>query len=199
MTNLLSQLNQTAYQKPEANTKVKLPVFDDYIAKTLAKLDRSISDAKGRYQEDKAYGNAKPSLNWKVVKTDKRINNGEGTDAEVCEVWLKVGISKFPLGQDNEGNDVFTSEQPSQNLVQALEVLRNTIVQIDENRDSDDAQIFYSLAIKSARPNGLPSSDTNKGKDGWGFDYQQDQWIALSSEDEGWTWNEDENVYVQND
>ena len=68
--------------------KVQEPIFDKYVRTTLEKIEQSISDANGRYNEGKAYAKAKPSQNWKVV------NKTESLEQEEVRVWLKIGVKK---------------------------------------------------------------------------------------------------------
>jgi hypothetical protein len=139
-----------------ATQKESKPIFDTYIEKTLAKIDKSISDAKGRYHSDGklTYKDPKPSQNWKVYGKADRIED------EKVRVWLKVGIKKVVLGDiyDDNGNlvkenaDVIPVKNAQQNLVPVLEEMRSNIEWISNNRDSQEAKDFHKLAIASATP-----------------------------------------------
>ena len=75
--NIQSAVEAKIVRKPAAE-KEPVRIFDRYVEQTLAKLDRSISDARGRYEEGKQYAVAKPSLNWKVVnKVDDLSKNAK--------------------------------------------------------------------------------------------------------------------------
>lgn len=221
-----NQLSELAYVKPTSKAKdEQLPIFERAMKAARQKLQRSISDAEGRYVDGKAYGNAKPSLLWRVVKTDKTVNNGDGLEAEVCRVNLKVGISKYPLGvqtwkedtelldengaviarfskgevkKDEDGNDVikYDEEVASGNLIALLNTLGSLLDFIDENRDSEEAEVFAGMAIAGLKPKSAPSLTQNPGKTGWGYDEEEDRWIAVCEAD-GWTWNEDESAFLR--
>lgn len=187
----LKNLNKTAYTRPVAK-KVEEALFDKYVRITLEKLDRSISDAKGRYVDGKAYGNAKPSQNWKVVKTDKLIDNGESLASEVCRIWLKIGIRLVDIAPaidregkvitDENGDVVMASftDQPSSELISTLELLRDSVVKINNERKSEEAKVFAQMAIDSGKPKSAPSQKTNPGKTAWQYDGAVDRWIAVA-------------------
>ena len=145
MTNLM-KLNLTSIQEnkiqPRAKVaKLKETVFDKYIRMTLEKLETSISDANGRYVEEKAYANAKPSQNWKVVKTNTNLLD------EVVAVWLKVGIKKVAIDGDETVVKV-----PASALIAVLEEFKAEIESYRDNPTSDDAKAFQQVAIEQAKP-----------------------------------------------
>lgn len=156
-----------------AAEKEIVPIFDDYIAKTLKKLDKSISDAQGRYQSDGklTYKDAKPSQNWKVFGKSTSLAD------EKVRVWLKVGIKKVVLGDiyDDNGNlvkkdaDIIPVKNAQENLIPVLEEMRSNIEYIRDNRDSEAAKEFWELAKASAKPR------TNG--DDYKYDKKSDSWV----------------------
>lgn len=157
-----------------AAEKEIVPIFDDYIAKTLKKLDKSISDAQGRYQSDGklTYKDAKPSQNWKVFgKKDVPLSE------EKVRVWLKVGIKKVVLGDIYDDNgalvkkdaDIIPVKNAQENLIPVLEEMRSNIEYIRDNRDSEAAQEFWELAKASAKPR------TNG--EAYKYDKKSDTWV----------------------
>lgn len=152
--NIQSAIQNAAVRTAKA--KESKPIFDTYIEKTLAKIDKSISDAQGRYHSDGklTYKDAKPSQNWKV------FGKADNLADEKVRVWLKVGIKKVILGDivDANGNvvkkdaDVIPVEKAQQNLIPVLEEMRSNIEWIAANRDSEEAKDFHKLAIASATP-----------------------------------------------
>ena len=176
--NIKSALQNAAVRT--AAEKEIVPIFDDYIAKTLAKIDKSISDAEGRYKSDGklTYKDAKPSQNWKVFgKKDVPLSE------EKVRVWLKVGIKKVVLGDIYDENgvlvkkdaDIIPVKNAQENLIPVLEELRANIEYIRDNRDSQDAKDFWELAKASAKPR------TNG--DDYKYDKKSDTWV-LKAEDE---------------
>ena len=168
---------QSAIQNAAVRTAAEkeiVPIFDDYIAKTLAKIDKSISDAEGRYKSDGklTYKDAKPSQNWKVFgKKDVPLSE------EKVRVWLKVGIKKIVLGDiyDDNGNlvkedaDIIPVKNAQQNLIPVLEELRANVEFWRDNRDSQDAKDFWEIAKASAKPR------TNG--DDYKYDKKSDTWV----------------------
>jgi len=176
--NIQSAISNAAVRT--AAEKEIVPIFDDYIAKTLAKIDKSISDAQGRYQSDGklTYKDAKPSQNWKVFgKKDVPLSE------EKVRVWLKVGIKKVVLGDIYDDNgvlvkkdaDIIPVKNAQENLIPVLEEMRSNIEYIRDNRDSEAAKDFWELAKASAKPR------TNG--DDYEWDEKSDTWV-LKDEDE---------------
>ena len=151
--------------------KVIEPIFDKVVRQTLAKLEQSISDANGRYTEGKAYAQAKPSKNWKVV-----TKNAESLDAENVEVWLKIGVKKASLFQDEQGNDVFSVKIPSSKLLETLNEMKENIEFLRENRDSAESKAFWQEAIEAQKPKSAPKTE---GKTGWEYNSESDTYIAV--------------------
>ena len=73
--------------KPKPAEKVVLTSFETQKGHLLARLEKSLSDAKGRYEEGKAYRDPKKSENWRVVKQDEDRN----LENDVVLVYLQVG------------------------------------------------------------------------------------------------------------
>jgi len=150
----------------EAKTVILESVFDKYVRITLEKIDRSISDARGRYEEGKAYGIAKPSLNWKVV--------GQKVDGEVmseeCLIWLKVGIKKV------EVNGLLQTKVSASTLIENLLEYRQMIEFVRDNRDSEAAQGFHQVAIDQARPKTL-----SKNGNEFTYDEDADRYVEVTS------------------
>jgi hypothetical protein len=165
--------NQVEPRAPKSDEPVA--IFERYVASTLAKLDKSISDAFGRYKmEGKAYTSPKPSENWKVISKE-----GTPREDEVVKVWLKVGIIKVVIGErkQKDGSSTEATSLPvknaAENLIPVLEEMKASIEAIAANRDSEEAQDFWKIAIKSAFPKAPP-------KDGgeWDYDPTSDTYIV---------------------
>ena len=121
-------------------------IFDKYVAITLDKLEISLSDARGRYEEGKAYARSKPSQNWRVVKAAPK---GESLLEERVECFLKIGIKKMVVGENGE---TVLGPIPAANLVPALEFWKQMVESIKEDPSSEVAKAFHEAAIEQARP-----------------------------------------------
>jgi maltodextrin utilization protein YvdJ len=150
--------------------KVQEPIFDKYVRTTLEKIEQSISDANGRYNEGKAYAKAKPSQNWKVV------NKTESLEQEEVRVWLKIGVKKQGLYLDDNGNEVFETKIPSSALLDTLNEFKQSVEFVRDNRDSDVAKEFWKEAIEAAKPKSAPKTE---GKTGWSYDEASDNYVAV--------------------
>ena len=140
-------------------------IFPKYVRLTLEKLDRSISDAKGRYQEGKSYANAKPSMNWRVVKS------ADSVAEEEVVVFLKIGISKMEIAPGKKELRI-----PASALVEVLEEMRSLIEGIKADPDSEQAQQFHEEAVKQAKPKSAPKAE---GMSGWEYDAESDSYLAV--------------------
>ena len=138
-------------QKEEA-----LPIFDRYIEKTLAKLDRSISDARGRYELGYAYSDSKPSENWKVIRGELKGEKPtpESLENEKVAVWLKIGIRKQVIGENGEK---ILKPIDSGALVAIHEEMKDQIESLRTmDRNSEGARAYWDEAILAAKPSSRP-------------------------------------------
>ena len=147
-------------------------IFDKYVRTTLEKIELSISDAKGRYEEGKAYTNPKPSKLWKVVKTAENLLE------EQVEIKLTIGIKKQTLftrdGVDYTDVKVYASE-----LIGWLERFKQTVESVRDNPTSAFAREFHQSAIEAAFPKSKPSPVRNPGKTAWEYNAELDNYIAI--------------------
>jgi hypothetical protein len=144
-------------------------ILPKYVALTLAKLELSISDAQGRYEQGKAYAMAKPSQNWKVVKP---APEGAVLESEEVSLWLKVGIKKQELTEDGATE----LRIPASALIPSLEEMVALIKFIEANPESVEAKAFHAEAIQQATPKSTPKEE---GKTGWEYDAGLDTYIAI--------------------
>ena len=163
--NIQTAVNNKIVRQPAASKQPER-IFDKYITSTLAKIDRSIADANGRYNTDgvASYKIPKPSLNWKVVGKADNVEN------ENVMVFLKVGIEKVVIDQETGATEL---KVPSSVLVSVLEEMRSNIESLVEDRESQEARDFWELPIKQAKPKTTP-------KDGgtWAYDGASDTYIV---------------------
>lgn len=75
-------------RKNAATAKKAEPIFQLYKNKTLAGLQRSIEEAKGRFEEKKPLEVYTPSKMWTVAKADQ---NQADTSKEIVSISLKCG------------------------------------------------------------------------------------------------------------
>ena len=132
-------------EKAPAKKKI-VRIFDKYVALTLEKLERSLSDAQGRYEEGKAYSSPVPSQNWRVVKAAPK---GESLLEERVECFLKIGIKKMVVGENGEA---VLGPIPAADLIPSLEFWKQMVESIKEDPSSDVAKAFHAAAIEQARP-----------------------------------------------
>ena len=152
-------------QKPEAGSKEVERIFAKYARLTLEKLERSISDAQGRYELGQSYSNPKPSLNWRVVKQADEVLNEE------VVVFLKVGISKVEIAEGKKELRV-----PATALIPALQEMKALIERIQADPESAEAKAFHAVAIEQAKPKSQPKAE---GKSGWKYDAESDSYLAV--------------------
>ena len=143
-------------------------IFPKYVALTLAKLEQSIADAQGRYELGKAYAQAKPSQNWKVVKP---APEGASLSEEEVLVWLKIGIKKQEIAEG-----AFELRIPASALIPTLEEMVALLKRIEANPESAEAKSFHAEAIQQAKPKSAPKE---AGKSGWEYDPAIDGYVAI--------------------
>ena len=143
-------------------------IFPKYVALTLAKLEQSIADAQGRYELGKAYSQAKPSQNWKVVKA---APEGASLMEEEVLVWLKIGIKKQEIAEGAKELRI-----PASALIPTLEEMVALVKRIEANPESAEAKAFHAEAILQAKPKSDPSAE---GKSGWKHDPELDGYVAI--------------------
>jgi hypothetical protein len=148
-------------------------IFDKYVRLTLEKIDQSISDAKGRYEESKAYTMAKPSQNWKVVKQAENLLDEE------LKIWLKIGIKKQGLYKNQNGVEVLEAKIKAKDLMKHLLSFKQSIEFVRDNRDTSIAREFHEVAIAQAKPKSKPAASQNPGKTDWQYDSESDSYIAI--------------------
>jgi hypothetical protein len=128
-------------------------IFDKYKRLTLAKLDKSISEGNGRYNQESAnyrpYSTAKPSLNWRVY------NKADSIEDELLEIWLKVGIKKVAIGQDENGNEILTKRYAPIDAIEELKSLREQVAGLTR----ENGKAFWDIAIKQAKPKTAPKDE----------------------------------------
>ena len=178
-------LQENQIQKPEPKDKEVEKVWDKQMKATRAKIERSLSDARGRYEEGKAYANAKPSTLWKVVKecppnADGSNRTNEQLAQEEVMVYLKIGLRKQVLFVEN-GKDIKEVKIPASQLIPALEGFNAMLDAAEANRDSDEGKAFHEAAIVAARPK---SRCTHEGMNAWEYSEDEDRWLAVFVEDD---------------
>ena len=175
--NIQTAVNNKIVRQPAASKQPER-IFDKYITSTLAKIDRSIADANGRYNTDgvASYKIPKPSLNWKVV------GKADSLEAETALVWLKVGIEKIVIGDIyNQETGELVKENAKEvpvkfaqaNLIPALEEMRSNIESIRDDRETQESKDFWELAIKQAKPKTQPKEGGE-----WVYDGASDTYIV---------------------
>jgi hypothetical protein len=132
-------------------------IFDKYKRMTLEKLETSISEGNGRYNQDsenyRPYSTAKPSLNWKVY------NKADNIDDELLEIWLKVGIKKVAIGQTANGDEIFTKRYAPMDAIEELKGLREQVAGLTR----ENGKAFWGVAIEQAKPKTKPTSKDKEG------------------------------------
>ena len=163
------------------------PIFTAYKKAALAKLDKSIEEAKGRY-DGEGTGPRKdptPSQNWRVKKklpfTTSEAGKIVADGDEDVMVFVKVGITKIEVNPDGD-----TEKQREEvgikgrALVQALNAFRDWIAGL-EKADGGDGDAFWELAIDEARPKTFPLTleAINAGLNTWQYDGVADQYFPV--------------------
>ena len=161
-----------AIQPRTASLKEVERIFDKYVRQTLEKIELSISDAKGRYEEGKAYTDPKPSKLWKVVK------KADTLEEEKVEIKLVIGIKKQVLFT-KDGVDHTSAKIKSPLLLKYLEAFKQKVEYARDNPTSDFGKEFHQSAIDAALPKSKPSPKTNPGKTDWEYDADSDTYIAI--------------------
>tara|TARA_B100000787_G_scaffold90141_1_gene66624 strand:- start:191 stop:715 length:525 start_codon:yes stop_codon:yes gene_type:complete len=164
--NFIIQQADQAIVKTVSAPKTLEPVFAKYQRMTLEKLDKSIIEAEGRYGEHaRPYTDTKPSQNWKVVgKKEALVAN------ETLEVWLKIGIEKVVIGQD----DAQTLRMTPTSAIAWLTAMRAQIASLTLETGKD----FHQVAIKQAKPKTAPKAE---GMSDWKYNPSTDLYEAVSS------------------
>ena len=164
------ELEQEAIQPQKRGSTEVEKIFDKYVRLTLEKIELSISDAKGRYEEGKAYTSAKPSQNWKVVKQADNLMDEE------LKIWLKIGIKKQGLYVNQNGVEVLEAKIKASDLMKNLLRFKQSIEFVRDNRDTDIAREFHEVAIQQAKPKSRP---VTPGMTDWQYDSESDSYIAI--------------------
>jgi hypothetical protein len=132
-------------------------IFDKYKRMTIEKLEKSISEGNGRYNQDsvnyRPYSTAKPSLNWKVY------NKADNIEDELLEIWLKVGIKKVGIGKDENGNTILTRRFAPMDAIEELEELLKQVSGITR----ENAKEFWDVAIEQSKPKTKPTAKDANG------------------------------------
>jgi|TARA_B110000211_G_scaffold39238_1_gene40172 hypothetical protein len=132
-------------------------IFDKYKRMTIEKLEKSISEGNGRYNPEasqyRPYSTAKPSLNWKVY------NKADNIEDELLEIWLKVGIKKVAIGQDENGNQILTKRYAPMDAIEQLEALREQV----NGLTRENGQAFWDVAINQSKPKTKPTAKDANG------------------------------------
>lgn len=148
---------------------LKETIFDMYVRLTLDSIEQSLSDARGRYEEGKTTGRAKPSKNWKVVKKNEKLFYEE------VKVWLKIGSKKQGLFINQNGVEVLELKIPASQLVEQLLEFKQAIEFVRDNPSTGIAQEFHKEAIEQAKP--TPKT-VSEGKNNWEYDPNIDIYVA---------------------
>jgi len=170
--------SQNALVKPAKAPKVFVTSFETQKAKLLERLDQSLSDAKGRYQEGKAYRDPKKSVNWKVVKQDEDRN----LENDVVEVYLQVGR---PLveSQGRDGSVGTKHKLPSTLLVAWLEEQVENVLALTD--DGSQLAVWFKEHAKNASK---PTNPKFVGR----YVEEVDRWVGFRDEvkaaKDGATW-----------
>lgn len=165
------------------------PIFTAYKKAALAKIDKSIKEAKGRYEgaDNGPRQDPTPSQNWRVKKKlPHKIVNGLAVadgDEDVM-MFVKVGITKIEINPNGE-----TEKQREEVgvkgriLVERLEAVRNWIDSL-EKADGGDGDAFWELAIDEARPKTFPLTleAINAGLNTWAYDGNADQYFPVKGD-----------------
>lgn len=159
--------DEKAIVKLESVKKVNEKIFDKYKRMTLEKLDISIAEGNGRYNQEsdnyRPYSVAKPSLNWKVY------NKADDIEDEMLEIWLKVGIKKVAIGVDKNGNEQLTRRYAPLDAIEQLKALRAQV----ESLTRETGKAFWEVAIEQAKPKTAPTAKDAEGNllySGWKYE-----------------------------
>ena len=157
---------ETSIQKEVRGPVEVEKIFDKYIRMTSEKVAKSLSDAKGRYEQGHAYKDPKPSQNWKVVK------QADSVSEEIVEMWMKIGIKKVAITEDGQTED----RQQATAVVGILQDWLDMLEGMKADPQSEAAQEFHRIAIEQAKPKTLPKAED---KTGWKYDSKIDSYIAI--------------------
>ena len=139
--NIQTAVNNKIVRQPAASKQPER-IFDKYITSTLAKIDRSIADANGRYNTDgvASYKIPKPSLNWKVVGKADSVEN---------ENVFGVSQGRHRESGYRPRNWSYRAKVPSSVLISVLEEMRSNIESLVEDRESQEARDFWGNSLSS--------------------------------------------------
>ena len=135
--------SENAIVKAPKKAKVFVTSFETQKAHLLARLEQSLSDAKGRYVEGKSYSQAKPSKNWRVTKEADRLED------EVVTVYLQVGKRLV----ESQGRDGLATKHklPSTMLIAWLEEQLENVRSLTDD-GSELANWFKAHAKDASEP-----------------------------------------------
>lgn len=136
--------SENALVKAPKKAKVFVTSFETQKAHLLARLEQSLSDAKGRYVEGKSYSQAKPSKNWRVTKEADRLED------EVVTVYLQVG-KRLVESQGRDGSAGTKHKLPSTLLVAWLEEQLENVRSLTDD-GSAVAEWFKAHAKDASQP-----------------------------------------------
>ncbi len=145
-------------------------IFDKYVRTTLEKIEISISDARGRYEQGKTYASAKRSQNWKVAK------KADSLEGEEVKVWLKIGVKKQGIFTNQEGVEVLEAKIPSTALLATLLDFKQSVEFVRDNPESKVAKEFWKEAIDAAKPKSKPKA---QGMNDWEYDVESDSYVPI--------------------
>jgi len=164
--------NEKAIVKTKPQNRVAEKIFDKYKRITLEKLDKSISEGNGRYNQTsenyRPHSTAKPSLNWKVY------NKAENIEDELLEIWLKVGIKKVVIGVDK--NTLAPTETMRFAPMEAIGKLVELRQMID-GLTRENGKEFWEVAVTQAKPKTKPTAKDKEGNllySDWKYDDEVD-------------------------
>ena len=158
--------SENALVKPAPKAKVFVTSFETQKAHLLARLEQSLSDAKGRYVEGKSYSQAKPSKNWRVTKEADRLED------EVVTVYLQVGKRLV----ESQGRDSAAGKKhklPSTLLVAWLEEQLENVRSL--TNDGSELAEWFRLNAKDASK---PTSKKFVGR----YVPELDRWVSEKDE-----------------
>ena len=178
---------ENAIVKEKKVAQPRKTILERSCLKILENLDKSISDAKGRYEDFKASKDAerKPSLNWQVVKPAQRVERDgkmiwreEDLLNEEVKVWLNVGLSKLAIGE--KGEQFITV--PASILIAVLEDMRDMVEKARNADGTPASETLWNMAIERAFPPGRPAEE-KEGMNYWTYSMKDDQWVETFNAD----------------
>jgi len=158
--------SENALVKAPKKAKVFVTSFETQKAHLLARLEQSLSDAKGRYVEGKSYSQAKPSKNWRVTKEADRLED------EVVTVYLQVG-KRLVESQGRDGSAGTKHKLPSTLLVAWLEEQLENVRSL--TNDGSELAVWFREHAKDASQ---PTSKKFVGR----YVPELDRWVSEKDE-----------------